>query len=43
MPINNVTSPSKAAAQRRLRAIKARQSAQKNGTVSNYKKSLRRP
>lgn len=36
-------SPSKAAAQRRLRAIKARQSAQKNGTVSNYKKSLRRP
>jgi hypothetical protein len=53
MPINKVeggwkiantkgVSPSKKAAQRRLRAIKASQNARKNG-VSNYKKPLRRP
>jgi|TARA_R110000744_G_scaffold348193_2_gene453752 hypothetical protein len=53
MPINKVEggwkiantrglSPSKKAAKRRLRAIKASQSARKKG-VSNYKKSSRRP
>ena len=54
MPINKVEggwkiantkgiSPSKKAAQRRLRAIKARQNAGKSGKVSNYKERLRRP
>ena len=54
MPINKVKggyritnvkglSPSRKAAQKRLRAIKASQSARKKGGVSNYKKSLRRP
>ena len=36
-------SSSRKAAQKRLRAIKASQSARKSGKVSNYKKSLRRP
>ena len=54
MPINKVeggwkiantkgVSPSKKAAQRRLRAIKASQNARKKGKVSNYKKPLRSP
>ena len=54
MPINKVEggwkiantkglSPSKKAAKKRLRAIKASQSARKSGKVSNYKKSSRRP
>jgi|TARA_R110002020_G_scaffold311971_1_gene527444 hypothetical protein len=54
MPINKVeggwkiantkgVSPSKKAAQRRLRAIKASQRARKKSGVSNYKKALRRP
>jgi len=36
-------SPTRKAAEQRLRAIKASQSARKSGGVSNYKKSLRRP
>ncbi len=36
-------SPSKKAAQRRLRAIKASQNARKKSGFSNYKKPLRRP
>jgi hypothetical protein len=54
MPINKVEggwkivntkgiSPSKKAAERRLRAIKARQHASKNGKVSSYKQAQRRP
>ena len=54
MPINKVEggwkivntkgiSPSKKAAERRLRAIKARQRASKNGKVSSYKRTQRRP
>ena len=54
MPINKVEggwkiantkglSPSKKAAKKRLRAIKASQSARKSGKVSIYKKSSRRP
>jgi hypothetical protein len=54
MPINKVEggwkivntkgiSPSRKAAERRLRAIKARQHANKNGKVSNYKRAQRRP
>jgi len=36
-------SPSRKAAERRLRAIKTRQNAGKSGKVSKYKKRLRRP
>ena len=54
MPLNKVEggwkithtkgiSPSKQSAQKRLRAIKARQNAGKSGKVSNYKKNSRKP
>ena len=54
MPINKVEggwkitntkgiSPSKKAAERRLRASKTRQHASKNGKVSSYKRTQRRP